>query len=418
MEAAESKELNPNDGASTWSVGYVASAARILAYRGSHDGHTFVHRMSKGWRFVPLLAVMLVLSVTFSYVGWTKSAATLRWASQNESTKRRLLVQAEQRRLPSSLVSRELQIKGEDDPEQDDSTRRKCAADLLALFGGKAAASSVELSRAKELRACVRRLVPSSPFLGSKSEKLMGDEFLEYKSSRPQSLWSVESPPAAVKQLARSAVEWGGDLNVVMKELESTNYSIPDVERINEDKCSLTKFEYGRRFRNREINEYLTTLFKTIQKLSPTAGLNISLSRYDLFHGHMFTAHDTGRLGILFHAREFPAYDEKRFPLNLGFCQKGSSVPYDNSMTTRNIVWLAPMPDCSKTERKCSEKWLAPGFLFVLDTSASGILGRELVPWYLDIVHTVQEEDLGDLVIDVNYFDSLDGPQVDKLFLC
>ncbi|KAL2630984.1 hypothetical protein R1flu_015670 [Riccia fluitans] len=380
--------------------------------------------MIRCWRFLPLLAVMLVLSLTFSCVGWTKSVAAVRWANENGSPKRRLLVQEENIsvqvtngrsgwRLPTSVVSGEFHIKEEEDyPDQDDATRRKCAADLLALFGGEEAASSVELSRAKELRACVRSLVSGSPFPGPKAPRIMGDEL------SGQSLRSVESPPVAIKQLARSAVEWGGDLNVILNELEPMNYSIPDIERIDEDGCSLTKFDFGRRFKNREINEYLTNLFRTIQKLAPTAGLNISLSRYDLFHGHMFTAHGTGRLGILFHAREFPAFDEKRFPLNLGFCQKGSNVPYDHTMTSRNIVWLAPMPDCSSTERKCSERWLAPGFLFVLDTSMDGILGRELVPWYLDIVHTVQEEDLGDLVIDVNYFDSLNGPLVDKLFLC
>ncbi|KAG6558122.1 hypothetical protein Mapa_000303 [Marchantia paleacea] len=393
--------------------------------------------MIRDWRLLLLIVVgMLVLSLSFSYAEWTPRAAAVAaaggWANQNESTKWRVLFQEEKvaskvgrksgwRSLSSSL-SRELQIKDEDYPDQDDAWRRKCASDLFALFGGEEAESSVELSRAKELRACVRSLVPSSPFLEAEPQGIVGYEYLQLEVGGENLSNDVgrliNSPPAAVLQLARSCVEWGGDLSIVLNQLESSTYPVPDVEQIDEDSCSLTKFDFGRRFRNTEINEYLTFLFRTIEKLAPSVGLNISLSRYDLFHGHMFTAHDTGRLGILFHAREFPAYDEKRFPLNLGFCQKGSKVPYDHTMTMRNIVWLAPMPDCSQTDRKCSRKWLAPGFLFVLDTSETGILGRELVPWYLDFVHTVQEEDLGDLVIDVNYFDSLSGSHVDKLFLC
>jgi hypothetical protein len=47
------------------------------------------------------------------------------------------------------------------------------------------------------------------------------------------------------------------------------------------------------------INSYIVFLFHAITLLSPFVGFNVSLSRFDLFHGHMFTTYDTNRLGIL-----------------------------------------------------------------------------------------------------------------------
>ena len=43
--------------------------------------------------------------------------------------------------------------------------------------------------------------------------------------------------------------------------------------------------------------------------------------RFDLFHAHLFVGHRTERLGLLFHAQEYPVYDPELFPLPLGFCQ-------------------------------------------------------------------------------------------------
>lgn len=47
------------------------------------------------------------------------------------------------------------------------------------------------------------------------------------------------------------------------------------------------------------INSYIVFLYHAISMLSPLVGFNISLNRFDLFHGHMFTTYDTNRLGIL-----------------------------------------------------------------------------------------------------------------------
>ena len=52
-------------------------------------------------------------------------------------------------------------------------------------------------------------------------------------------------------------------------------------------------------FNLQELNSYLEFLFELIAARGPDIGLNASLSRYDFFHGHLFLARETGRLGIL-----------------------------------------------------------------------------------------------------------------------
>lgn len=49
---------------------------------------------------------------------------------------------------------------------------------------------------------------------------------------------------------------------------------------------------------DQELNAYFAFLFELIAERGPSVGLNVNLSRYDLFHGHLFIA-DSGRLGIL-----------------------------------------------------------------------------------------------------------------------
>ena len=64
----------------------------------------------------------------------------------------------------------------------------------------------------------------------------------------------------------------------------------------------------------------------------------MTLSRYDLFHAHIFF--HAGELGLLFHAKEFPAMCPD-FPYSLGFCQDGSDLVYTSeAMAWRNILWF------------------------------------------------------------------------------
>lgn len=121
---------------------------------------------------------------------------------------------------------------------------------------------------------------------------------------------------------------------------------------------------------------------------------------------------NSGRLGILFHAKEYPAYDKDVFPLNMGYCQIGSNVSYGDSMNLRNILWLAPLPS------NTSNDWLAPGVLVVLDAHPGGIIYRDLIPEYVKFARTIYEDDFGDLVVDVNYL-NVGGLEPDyQIFIC
>jgi len=41
-------------------------------------------------------------------------------------------------------------------------------------------------------------------------------------------------------------------------------------------------------------------LFELIVDRGPSVGLDVTLNRFDLFHGHLFLAKNSGRLGILY----------------------------------------------------------------------------------------------------------------------
>ncbi|GKD53032.1 hypothetical protein Tco_1286419, partial [Tanacetum coccineum] len=104
---------------------------------------------------------------------------------------------------------------------------------------------------------------------------------------------------------------------------------VPDVEGSNECKCELTRTPYGRRFINEELNSYMEFLFNLIVARGPRVGLNVTLNRYDFFHGHLFIAAEMEVLVCLFHAKEYPAYDKEVFPYNMGYCQQGVLVVLD-----------------------------------------------------------------------------------------
>ncbi|KAG0574132.1 hypothetical protein KC19_VG236700 [Ceratodon purpureus] len=329
-----------------------------------------------------------------------------------------------------------------------------CAEELMALYSGPVRAASLSEARADELRSCVRPLVPYheiSPPLGCRGE---GEADGVVPSSRRRRLQMsrsgvqsssvdelmdvnarllsggvvdddaqekverlVQWPPSQVLSLARRTVVFGGDPSAVLSELSPIKHPVPDVQNSTAEKCYLTKYDYGKRFEDNVINSYIVFLYHAISMLSPFVGFNVSLNRFDLFHGHMFSTYDTNRLGILFHSREYPQYDEKIFPINLGYCQKGSKIPYDKSMDLRNILWLAPLAACTD-KGVCSDDWLASGVLFILDAKEGGVVYRELIPEYLDDVRTVSEEEFGYLVADVNYLNLDITPPESRVFIC
>ncbi|CAN8277153.1 unnamed protein product [Cochlearia groenlandica] len=281
------------------------------------------------------------------------------------------------------------------------------AQDLLSVLSPPSSSSKLNPAVSRELRSCLRFLVPFE-LDNSRSELLRCSLRREAEDSL------VWWPPEAVLELARLAVDSGGDPAAIERALDPKSILVPDVEGTCKDKCQLTRTPYGYHFIAEEVNSYFEFLFRLIESRGPSVGFNVSLTRYDLFHGHLFIASDSGRLGILFHAKEYPGYDKKVFPYNMGYCQRGSDVKYeDDSMNLRNILWLAPLPS------KSTKDWLAPGVLVVLDANPDGIIYRDLIPDYVKFVRTIYEDDLGASVVDVNYLNVGDHNKPDyRLFIC
>ncbi|TVU37280.1 hypothetical protein EJB05_10586, partial [Eragrostis curvula] len=288
------------------------------------------------------------------------------------------------------------------------------AADLLAVLAGPRAAARVPAAEATRLRSCLRFLSPARPVAPRAPASWRGGsrKVLLERRDAAEADEMVMWPPTPVMDLARIAVDSGGDPGAIHRALDPTMLPVPDVEGSLKNKCQLTRTPYGRRFANEEINSYFAFLFELIVARGPSVGLNVSLSRFDLFHGHLFLASETGRLGILFHAKEYPAFDKELFPYSLGYCQAGSNVPYDDSMNLRNILWLAPLPSNQ------TKAWLAPGVLVVLDAHPDGIIYQEMIRDYVQVVRTVYEDDFGENTVDVNYLNVANAAPVNRIFIC
>ncbi|KDP23477.1 hypothetical protein JCGZ_23310 [Jatropha curcas] len=291
-------------------------------------------------------------------------------------------------------------------------------SDLLSVLGPTTQSSKINPLVSRQLRSCFKFLVPFTPLHPKPhslrpyvQRRLTSERIIQFRSRREENelIWW---PPEPVLELARLAFDSGGDVDAIHRALDPTVLPVPDVEGCKRVKCELTRTPYGRRFISEELNLYLKFLFEMIAARGPSIGLNVSLNRYDFFHGHLFIAADTGRLGILFHAKEYPAYDKHTFPFNMGYCQIDSSVTYDDSMNLRNILWLAPFPSNS------SRAWKSPGVLVVLDAHPGGIIYRDLIPEYVRFVRTIYEDDLGDVAVDVNYLNVGESVPNYQIFMC
>ncbi|KAK1440460.1 hypothetical protein QVD17_06287 [Tagetes erecta] len=286
------------------------------------------------------------------------------------------------------------------------------ARDILTLLATPQQASSVDPQVASQLKSSFKFLVPFNPNdLGIRFPRrtLNSKPSYDYVYHENELVWS---PPAPVLEIARLAFDSGRDPASIQRLLDPTIIYVPDVEGSNKSRCGLTRTPYGRRFINEELNSYMEFLFKLIADRGPKVGLNVSLNRFDFFHGHLFIAAD-GRVGnYRFHAKEYPAYDEEVFPYNMGYCQKGSNVTYDDSMNLRNILWLAPLPSSSTSD------WSAPGVLVVLDAHPRGIIFRDIIPEYVNYARTIYEEYFGETVVDVNYLNVGAAEPDYQIFIC
>ncbi|RVD89197.1 uncharacterized protein DFL_000213 [Arthrobotrys flagrans] len=140
----------------------------------------------------------------------------------------------------------------------------------------------------------------------------------------------------------------------------------------------------------------LGTYFENLFQMIPTwATGEISLSRFDLFHGHLFANPSTSTVGVVFHSKEYPAENADTFPFNLGFCQINSNVTFANKiMRKRNLVWTI---DASNR----TALWWIDMAIRTGDNAVDAVLGGE--PFY-----TLYEDSLGYVVADFYYLDGLE----------
>lgn len=183
-------------------------------------------------------------------------------------------------------------------------------------------------------------------------------------------------------------------IDIFKSSLHARRHKVPDIQQTQKHRCKLTRSEYGQRFSAHKLNTYFAAVFESLPILMSSRGVQLDLSRYDLFHGHLFVT-PNNNLGMLMHAKEYPYWSED-FPVNLGFCQTGSPVEFtDHSMDSRNILWLA-LPS------RTTSGYV--GALCILDAQEDGWIRKNLVMRELDVLRTIDESDFGHVIGDVNYF--------------
>lgn len=283
-------------------------------------------------------------------------------------------------------------------PSRSDGCRRqRIAADILAVLSGRSLSNT---TREKELRAAMipLRLLPKPP----PAWQMLSDSVASnLPSSKLDGCGSHRSGARTARQMVKRNLDW-------------RRWSVPDIEGAKECHCQLTSSSLCQRFRQPAINSFLAALFEALPAAFLAASLSPpGLNRFDLFHGHVFAVdgesadgclndrQTTGGLGILFHAREYPAQNNDTWRHNLGFCQHGSPMKFDaRKMDLRNIVYF---------RRRAA----------VLDVGPRHSLGEMLIMDGLQEPRTVQEQDFGDKVLDINYFASLTHKSPSqRVFVC
>ncbi|KAF3904348.1 hypothetical protein AA313_de0206281 [Arthrobotrys entomopaga] len=135
------------------------------------------------------------------------------------------------------------------------------------------------------------------------------------------------------------------------------------------------------------LGTYFEALFLTIPDWTKN---DISLSRFDLFHAHLFVNLATKTTGVVFHSKEYPANNADTFPYDLGFCQVNSNLAFvDLVMRKRNLIWTIDASNCT------SMWWIDMG-IKTGNEEVDLVLGG--APFY-----TLYEDDLGHVVADFYY---------------
>jgi len=88
------------------------------------------------------------------------------------------------------------------------------------------------------------------------------------------------------------------------------------------NRCMLCGREVVHRFSSAAIETSFLEMFERVRDVCRDAGTSAEVSQHDLHHAHMFWSVEHKLLGLLFHLREYPKFDQERFPYQLGFCQE------------------------------------------------------------------------------------------------
>lgn len=223
-------------------------------------------------------------------------------------------------------------------------------------------------------------------------------------SKRIMEITMPEPPPQSWTDMCAEAKGLASAPNTtaaaaILRALGADTFAVPNVENSTEASCTVTTFPDCSRFEDDAINLWLANLFITTSTEAP---IQVTLSRFDLSSAAMFLDSANNDCGLLFRARFFPKEDENNFPFNLGFCQIGSNIEFDqNSMDFRNFLWFKDK-------------------LVVLDLSEGSVLQELLLEdESFRLARTIFEEDLGLVVATINYFGSLeDRAEAERIFVC
>ena len=131
--------------------------------------------------------------------------------------------------------------------------------------------------------------------------------------------------------------------------LSSRQYLIPHTVDTASFKCILAGTRTGRRFRDKKINTFISSLFPAIagaissSSLFSSAGVQLpqtKLSRFDLHHAHLFMW-ERG-VGMLFHSKEYITDGDDVVVGDMGYCQRNTPLKYNKeAMAWRNTIWYA-----------------------------------------------------------------------------
>jgi hypothetical protein len=95
-----------------------------------------------------------------------------------------------------------------------------------------------------------------------------------------------------------------------------------------------------------KLQTFFANLFEGIEEHVSKSLVRVTISPFDLYHGHLFLSAEHQQIGILFHCKEYPRYDADKFPYHLGYCQENSTCEFDaKSFQLRNLLWMSSTYD-------------------------------------------------------------------------